>query len=755
MGLVEENRTCVLSNNRRRVMIRLMHSPPAKPKYSANQPGSQTLNPFPLHTRCDLLYQPAEKRGQAPRDLTHSRGLLVSRGASPRFSTGPYGSGLAGIMASKKQFPFSTARTFCRDLMALVLVGVALALPAAVAMAAPVEEPDFAAREAETKKVFQDRVTPFFKTYCTNCHGIHRMEGGINFAPALVAPGVPSSTKKWKQALANVKAHDMPPSNADKQPKDEERQMFVDWMGTIKYLSPKDPGPFVIRRLTKVEYGNTLRDIFGVAPAIAAELPDEVFGEGYLNTLSPLQSEHYLGIANEVLNRILAPKDAPPTEMQNRLFGEPPAPGTDLRMAAKTVASSLTRRAFRRPASDAELELLLGVFDLACENKLDYPASLRLMLKAVLVSPQFLFITPASEAAPGQTIVPLDDYQLASRLSYLLWATMPDAELSALADNGTLHEPAILKTQVKRLLADPRSRALFDGFGAQWLGLLGLESKTFDTAKFPQMTAELRGAMYDEARLFFDSIVRENRSLFGFVDSDYTFLNGTLAALYGLEKTVTGPEMRKVTLDDANRGGILGMPGILATTSFPNRTSPVKRGVWVLEQVLGEHVPPAPPNVPPLEKQDKQAVENLTLRQRTELHRTNAVCANCHKILDPIGFGLENFDAIGRWRDQDDTGGAIDAAGELPGEKRFSSPRELKAIIAARKDELARNLTRKLLAYALCRQLEGYDEIVVDHLIEAVAKDGYGMQTLISEIVTSYPFVNRRIHESEASSNGQ
>ncbi len=659
---------------------------------------------------------------------------------------------------SKNQFPISTAGTFLRGLLALALAGffLPMPLPTAVAVGAPAEEQDFAALQAETKKVFDDRVTPFFKSYCTDCHGIHKMEGGINFAPTLMAPGASSSAKTWKQALANVKAHDMPPDDEDKQPTDEERQMFVDWMGTIKFLSPKDPGAFVIRRLIKLEYGNTLRDLFGVDPAVAHELPDEVFGEGYLNTLSPLQSEQFLGIANDVLNQILAPKDQPPTEMQKRLIGDTPAPGSDLRAAARTVASKLGRSAYRRPASDAELDLLVRVFDLAQENKLDYPASLRLMLKAVLVSPQFLFITPAKEPEAGQTIAPLDDYQLASRLSYLLWATMPDAELSALADAGKLHEQSVLQAQVKRLLADPRSRALFDGFGAQWLDLLGLESKTFDTAMFPQMTAEMRAAMVDEARLFFDSMVRENRSVIGFVDSDYTFLNGTLAALYGLEKTVTGPEMRKIMLEDANRGGILGMPGILATTSFPNRTSPVKRGVWVLEQVLGEHVPPAPPNVPPLEKQDKQAVENLTLRQRTELHRTNAVCANCHKILDPIGFGLENFDAIGRWRDQDDTGGAIDAAGELPGEKRFSSPRELKAIITARKDELARNLTQRLLAYALCRQLEGYDEIVVDQLMEAIAKDGYRMQTLISEIVTSYPFVNRRIHEPEVlKSNGQ
>jgi mono/diheme cytochrome c family protein len=638
------------------------------------------------------------------------------------------------------------SRVFRRGVIALILSGFALPL-IAPCQAGPANDADLAALQSEIKKSFRDRVTPFVNTYCVGCHGNRKpTKAGVNFQAALKDPGSPAFSKHWKQALANVKAHDMPPDDADEQPTDEERQIFVDWIAQLKFLSPPDPGPFVIRRLNKAEYGNTLHDLFGVDPSVARELPDEVFGAGYLNTLSPLQSEQYLGIANEVLDRILAPADAPPTAVQRRLFGEPPAAGTDARAAAGDVARSLARNAFRRPPSEAELDVLLGVFDLGCENQLAYPAALRLMLKAILVSPQFLYITPASEVASGgRAIVPLDDYQLASRLSYLLWATMPDAELSALADSGRLHEPAVLTGQVRRLLQDPRSRALFDGFGAQWLGLGELEGKTFDPAKFPLMTGEMRAAMYDEARLFFESIVRENRSVVTFVDSDYTFLNETLATLYGMEKTVTGPAMRKVQLTDANRGGILGMPGILATTSFPDRTSPVKRGVWVLEQVLGEHVPAAPPNVPSLEKQDNENVATLTLRQRTELHRTDATCANCHKILDPIGFGLENFDAIGRWREEDDSGGAIDATGELPGGKRFSSPRELKAIIAGRRVELARNLTEKLLAYALCRQLEGYDEIVVDRLMENIAKDGYRMQTLITEIVTSYPFTQRRI----------
>src|SRR5436190_8045543 len=641
------------------------------------------------------------------------------------------------------------AGTFGDGVMAMAFVAFALSLTLR-GTAEAAEDADFAALQLDAKKSFKEVVTPFVDNYCTRCHGQDRQKGGINFGPALKKPGETASSKRWKQAVTNVKSHDMPPENAQKQPTDEERQKFLDGISKIKFLSAKDPGPFVIRRLTKVEYGNTLHDFLGVDAKVANDLPDEVFGEGYLNTLSPLQSEQYLAIANEALDRILGPKDGPVTKAQKRLFGKTPGAGADERAAAGKVARALARDAYRRPPSEAELDVLLRVFDLARENKLTYPAALRLMLKAVLVSPQFLFITPAMPAESGRSIVPLDDYQLASRLSYLLWATMPDAELSALADRGKLHEPVVLKAQVKRLLDDPRSRALFDGFGAQWLGLGSLQSKTFDTAKFPQMTGALRSSMYDEARLFFESVVRENRSVVSLVDCDYTFLNGTLAALYGLDKKVTGSRWRKVKLADANRGGILGMPGILAVTSFPNRTSPVKRGVWVLEQVLGEHVPPVPPNVPSLEKQDRHAIENLTLRQRTELHRKDAACANCHKTLDPIGFGLENFDAIGRWREKDDSGGPIDAAGELPGGKQFRSPRELKAIIAGRKDELARNLAEKLLAYALCRQLEGYDEIVVDGMAGNLSRDGYRMQTLITEVVTSYPFLNRRVEQIPA-----
>lgn len=610
--------------------------------------------------------------------------------------------------------------------------------------------PEAEKRRLAAEKAFRNEITPFLKSYCVECHSNKHAEGGLDFTVVSRRPAAGEFRRSWQTAAAHVEAEEMPPTDADKQPTKAERKKFVDWIATIKFMSLQDPGAFVIRRLTKVEYGNTLHDLFGVDRSIAASLPDDVSGEGYLNSLSPLQTEQYLTVANTVLAQVLGPAEGPPTAKQQELFGTS-SPSGDLRKAAAKVARNLARSAYRRTPSDDEVETLLKVFDLAQTQRLSYAASLRLVLKAILVSPQFLFITPAQTVETGKTIVPLDDYQLASRLSYFLWSTMPDAELAALADAGTLHEPSVLRAQVKRMLGDPRSQALFDGFGAQWLGLGDLRDKTFDSAKFPEMTPVVRAAMYNEARLFFESIVRENRSVVSFVDGDYTFLNETLAPFYRIELSIRGTEMRRVKLTDRNRGGILGMPGVLAVTSLPERTSPVKRGVWVLEQLLGQHVPPAPANVPSLEKQDRRKIADLTLRQRTELHRTNPVCANCHKVLDPIGFGLENFDAIGRWRDRDDSGAPIDAAGELPGGKRFTSPKELKAILAGRKDELARNFLRKLLAYALCRQLEAYDEIVVDRMVETIAADGYRLQPLITEIVTSYPFLNRRIAAASAS----
>ena len=596
----------------------------------------------------------------------------------------------------------------------------------------------------DAQKGFKEKVEPFVKKYCTSCHG-SRAKAGINFASALKNPGGESASLHWKKAIANVKVHDMPPEDSSKKPTDEERLQFIKWAGKVKYLSPRDPGQFVIRRLTKKEYANTLSDLYGVDTSIAESLPEEVAGEGFLNSISPLQSELFLEIANKVVKQVMASKGKGLTDNQRKLFFEELSKNADHREKARGVARSLARGAYRRPPTEEELDVLVDVYDLACNNELNHTEALGLMLKAVLVSPQFLFITPAAVPKSKESIVLLDDYQLASRLSYFLWSAPPDAALAALANKGKLHQPEILRGQVSRLLKDERSRALFDGFGSQWLRVNDLDERVFDPKTFPEMTPALRVSMMEEARLFFQSILLENQRVARLVDSDYTFVNESLAKVYGIKQSVLGPKMQRVKLTNPNRGGILGMSATLASTSFPNRTSPVIRGVWVLEQILGERVPPPPPDIPELEEQPRNEVEGLTLRQRTELHQSEVTCRNCHKVLDPIGFGLENFDAIGRWREKNDEGLAIDSAGKLPSGESFSSPAELKGLLAQREADIARNLAERLMSYALGRQLEGYDDVVIDQLMVKIAKNQYLVRDIITEVVTSYLFTHQRI----------
>ena len=308
---------------------------------------------------------------------------------------------------------------------------------------------------AEAKKTFEEKVEPFVKQYCTRCHGGGRAKANVNLEVDLKAPGRGVAFVHWKKAVANVKVHDMPPEDAAKQPSDEERQQFIEWIDQLKYLSPVNPGPFVIRRLSTTEYGNTLHDLYGVDPSIADPLPEEVLGEGYLNSISPMQSELFLDLANRVVEKVVAPEGKRATAVQRRLFGKKPRKEEAYQEAAREVARNLARDAYRRPPTEAELDVLMDVFGLAQTEGLDYTASLAMMLKAVLISPQFLFITPSAEISAEQEIVPLDDHQLASRLSYLLWASPPDAKLSTLADQGKLHHPKILRTQIKRLLKHP------------------------------------------------------------------------------------------------------------------------------------------------------------------------------------------------------------------------------------------------------------------------------------------------------------
>ncbi|HEX3133108.1 MAG TPA: DUF1592 domain-containing protein, partial [Planctomycetota bacterium] len=443
---------------------------------------------------------------------------------------------------------------------------------------------------------------------------------------------------------------------------------------------------------------------------------------------------------------LVGPSGKPPTEVQRRLFS--PMPGKDLAPldAAEKILTAFATRAYRRPLREKELGVLMSVYDLGVDQDLVFSEAMKLAFKAVLVSPQFLYRTPEDDVASSQGgVVAIGDYELASRLSYFLWATMPDDELMVLAREQKLHQPETLAAQVKRMIADPRARALAETFAAPWLGLDKLDELVIDPKRFPMVTPELRQAMHEEGMAYFLGLLQGGCSLLEALDGDYAYMNAlTAKTLYGLGNgEVKAAKMQKVKLSDSNRGGMLTMPGVLAVTSMPSRTSPVKRGKWILEQLLDAAPPPPPPNVPDLSKQDTPDNSLLTLRQRTEKHRTDPACAACHRVMDPLGFGLENFDAIGRWRERDDYGAPVDALGELPGKVRFGSPTKLRKILLARKNEFVRGFTGKLLSFALGRRLAGYDEVVADDLAKAALAKGAHLDDLVLAIVTSYPFLHR------------
>lgn len=442
---------------------------------------------------------------------------------------------------------------------------------------------------------------------------------------------------------------------------------------------------------------------------------------------------------------LTGPPAAAPTAWQRELFGAPPGKERSARDAAADIARRFATRAFRRPAVDAEVEHLLEVFALADRAGVTFTQAVALMLKATLISPQFLHLVPHGVDGSGDGVVPLTTWQLASRMSYLLWSEPPDEELLARAGDGTLGDAAVRMQQVERLLDDPRARALFTSFGAHWLGVDALQPGRFDHASHPQIDDTLRQAMYDEVALFFDAVVRERRSLLDFVTADHTWMNAPLAKLYGIAWEPTGPTWRRIAFGDDRRRGVLTMPAVLALTAQPHRTSPVKRGIWVLQNILGRPIPPAPMNVPPLDDQDTPANRTLSLRQRAERHRHDPACTGCHRILDPIGFGLEHFDHLGRWRGHDDTGTTVDAAGELPGGLRFSSTTDLLRLIGGRREEFCRTVAGRFLAFALCRPLQDGDVVVIDHIVAATAKDGFRFRTLIAETIASHPFLHRRL----------
>ena len=434
---------------------------------------------------------------------------------------------------------------------------------------------------------------------------------------------------------------------------------------------------------------------------------------------------------------------APPKypEVHTRLLAH--QPGLAPRDAAKEIITRFATKAFRRPLRAGEVEKPLAFFDAAQQRGEQFELGIKAALYRVLMSPDFLFrIEMDPPDAKPDTTYAISEYELASRLSYFLWNTMPDDELMALAGKGQLRGKLV--PQVARMIKDPKSESFLANFSEQWLTLRKLDLISPDPGLFPAYDDQLKESMIRESVLFFTAIAREDRSILQLLNADFTFVNEPLAKLYGIE-SVKGDAFVRVRTP-AQRGGVLTMASLLALNSNATRTSPVKRGKFILEEILNAPPPPPPPNVPPLEE-SKQLTG--TLRQVLEQHRENPTCASCHAKMDPLGFAFENFDAIGAWREKDVGGCPIDASGVLPDGKSFNGAPGLKRLLGEKKDLFLRSITHKMLTYALGRGVEYYDRPTIEHIITALTKNDHRFSTLILEIVQSDPFQKRTIPTAE------
>jgi hypothetical protein len=425
------------------------------------------------------------------------------------------------------------------------------------------------------------------------------------------------------------------------------------------------------------------------------------------------------------------------TPSRRRIFACTPASDRDERGCAKRMVTTIARRAYRRPVTDVEVADLLGFYD-AGRKRGTFDKGIEESLAFVLASPKFLFrAEPDPPTVAAGATYAVSDLELASRLSFFLWSSIPDDELVTVAAQGKLKDPAVLDRQVRRMLADPRSKALVDNFAAQWLFLRNLQSFIPDSDEFPNWDDNLRQAMRQETSLFFESIMREDRNVLDLLTANYTYVNERLALHYGIPN-VYGSQFRRVTIADENRRGLLGQGSVLAVTSYPNRTSPVLRGKYILENILGTPPPSPPANVPPL-KETGEGGKALSLRALMEQHRANPACATCHRVMDPLGFSLENFDATGKWRVKE-VAGVVDASGQLADGTPVDGPVALRHAILKHPEQFVRTMTEKMLTYGLGRGLEYYDMPVVRSIARDAAAQNYRFSSIVMGIVKSTPF---------------
>lgn len=628
------------------------------------------------------------------------------------------------------------------------------------------------AQDPEAMRIWGERyeaeVLPLIKSHCLECHNADDPSGEFNLSGLLDGPSAIANPLIWDQVGKRIRLNEMPPEGSP-QFSDPEKGRVYSWLDSRPASDDCDKlatdetqawyvGYVMSRRLTKTEYLNAMRDLLGVEVDSRFEIPADGSGglgfdtNGSTLFTSPLHIEQYLAAASDAVQRAIGDPSTRATVIGSV------DPAVDRTAQAIDRVYAFARLAWRRPLNEKEQERLKQLYlfgvEAADSSAKDSAATqwteaelggFRHAMTGLLISPNFLFVVEAESEAGG--VQRLTEYELATRLSLFIWSSIPDQALLEAAESGNLETKEQILAQTNRMLLDPRSRALGENFGLQWLGLTHyLENAKPDEATFPDYDRNLNADLREEVVRSIAVLFQERRSILELIDSPTIQVNGRLAAYYGLELAPDAP-WQSVDAGDLPRGGVITMGAVLMHTSYPSRTSPVLRGRWLLEEVLGDHVPPPPPGVPPLEAAVSQQV--VSLRERLELHRQNPECASCHSRIDPLGFGLENFDALGRWR-EDDHGAAIDSRGTLPNGQTFAGPEELKQVLLQRSEEFQRHISRKMLGFALGRELTKFDDCVVDDCMEALAARDRDASAIVETIVTSFPFRHRYFKAAEA-----
>ncbi len=587
----------------------------------------------------------------------------------------------------------------------------------------------------------------FLKNYCRTCHQGPAPVGGFDADSVASPSSLQSEAQRWVKISARLTNGSMPPKGA-KTPGIDEREQFSQWVDrALRAEACSDgitPGPAPLRRLNRDEYTATVQDLLDIHLDVGQALPaDGAGGEGFDNAgetlfLSPLHSEKYMEVAKFAMD--FAEKEY---KSRAKILVAKPGLGVSPSQAAHEILRAFLPRAFRRPVSEGDILPYMDLFRAAQKEGETFEPSIFFALRGALVSPLFLFRVEPSN--PGSATRPLDQFALASRISYFLWGSMPDELLFDLAAEGKLQNREVLKALVPRMLRNDRSLTFAQRFVEQWLRTRELGGdKSPDPKLFPGYAAdeELRGDIRLQPVLFFRELLIRNLSVLNLVDSKYTIGTSNLSKHFGVKlpiKQNASKQPQWVELPEGtHRGGLLGMPAVLAVSSYPYRTSPVLRGAWILDSMLGTPPPPPPANVPALEEVHDGAPPK-SVRERLTQHRANPVCAGCHSRIDPLGFALENYDPIGRWRDQDG-GKPVDDSGEMADGTKFHGPDQLKTLLLERKDLFLRNLTNKMLGYALGRGLTLKDSCTVDSIVAQVKQNDYSSQALVEAIVLSAPF---------------